>query len=169
MTGWPGSPVGTKICGSPLHPGFMAWHEPPMAPVNSPSIPGPAPTWLGRAFHGLTWKRLGIFCAMIALPMLGHAVSRLFLPDKTVAYALGTMPFFFIHLFVLFGSVWVAVTVASNLAPAQTVPRVVALVAAVVVGLVIGVGVADRGVIRIPSCFPRQRRTNRRCSRKSRQ
>jgi signal transduction histidine kinase len=123
-----------------------------MALVNSPSTQGPAPTGLARAFRGLTWKRLGIFCAMVALPTLGHAVSRMFLPDKTVAYALGTMPFFFIHLFVLFGSVWVAVIVASNQAPARTVPRVVALVAAVVVGLIVGVAVT-RGVID-PLLFP---------------
>ena len=97
-----------------------------------------AGTWAARSFRGLSWKRFGIFCAIIALPALGHAVSRMFWPDKTLADGLATVPPFFLHLLVFFGAVWVAVVVATNWAPARTGPRVLALAVAVVVGLLVG-------------------------------
>ena len=103
-----------------------------------PSPPLRARAWLARTFHGLSWKRFGIFCAIVALPTVGHAISRMFWPDKTVLDALGTMPQFYVHLLVFFGSVWVAVVVASNWAPARTGPRTVALAAAVLAGLLLG-------------------------------
>jgi hypothetical protein len=110
-----------------------------MTPQTSPSSPPlPVRAWLARTFHGLSWKRLGIFLAIVALPTAGHVISRSFMPDKTLAVTAMVAPMFFTHLTVFFGAVWIVVVVASNWAPARTGPRVLALAAAVLVGLILG-------------------------------
>ncbi len=98
----------------------------------------PAPGWAARTFHGLTWKRLGIFCLIVAIPALGFVVSRTFFPGKSVGDVMRNVPAYFVHMFVFFGAVWVAVVVVGNWAPADTRWRTLALAGAAIAGLVIG-------------------------------
>ncbi len=102
------------------------------------STPRQAPAWLARSLRGLTWKRFGIFCLIIAVPALGHALSRYFRPESSATMILTSFYPYYVHLVVFFGAVWLAVIVASNWGPTQTGPRVLTLACAVIAGLVLG-------------------------------
>ncbi|MFO1314497.1 MAG: histidine kinase [Burkholderiales bacterium] len=94
---------------------------------------------LARSLRGLTRRRFALFLALVALAAVGHAIAMALMPDKGgVARAAKVFAWEFAYLSLFFGTVWVAVVIAGNLAPARTGPRVLALVAAVAVGLAAG-------------------------------
>ncbi|MEO8753350.1 MAG: hypothetical protein ABI624_11805, partial [Casimicrobiaceae bacterium] len=90
-----------------------------------------------RTFRGFTWTRLAIFCGVVSIACVGHAVTNLLMPDRTLLSAAKSFVWQFFYLSLLFGAVWVAVIMVGNWAPKRTVPRVLALAAAVAVGLVL--------------------------------
>ena len=93
---------------------------------------------MARSLRGVTWKRFGLFCAIVAVPALGQAIHNSLLPEKSIQNAPVAFLKHYLHLFLFFGTVWFAVLVAGNWMPARTGPRVLALVGAVVLGLVAG-------------------------------
>ncbi len=106
------------------------------APVPARAARGSA---LARTFRGLTRRRFALFLALVALAAVGHAIAMTLMPDKGgIARAAKVFAWEFAYLSLFFGTVWVAVVIAGNWAPARTGPRVLALVAAVVVGLAAG-------------------------------
>ena len=107
-------------------------------PVRAPRA-GPAGRALARSFRGLTRRRLALFCALVALAAVGHAIAMALMPDRGgLLRGAKVFAWEFAYLSLFFGTVWVAVVVAGNWAPARTGLRVAALVAAVVVGLAAG-------------------------------
>jgi len=94
------------------------------------------PAALARSLRGLTRRRLALFVALVALAAVGHAIAMALMPDKGGPMrAAKVFAWEFAYLSLFFGTVWVAVVVAGNWAPARTGPRVLALAAAVAVGL----------------------------------
>ena len=89
-----------------------------------------------RALRGFTPKRFAIFCGLVAMTAIGHGITNYLFPDKTLTGALKAAAFQFGYMFALFGMVWVAVVIASNLAPPRTLPKLLVLAAAVAVALV---------------------------------
>ena len=108
------------------------------APVPSSNDARSARGVWARTLRGFTWKRLAIFCGIVAVPAVGHGIVNLLLPERTLFTAGRAFAWQYLYLFVFFGTVWVAVVVAGNWAPARTGPRVLALVGAVVAGLIVG-------------------------------
>jgi sensor histidine kinase YesM len=109
--------------------------------TSTASVAHPAPSkrgWLARSFSGITWKRFAIFCGIVAVTAIGHAVANLLMPDKTLLQVARAFVWQYLYLLIFFGTVWVAVVVAGNWAPVRTGPRVLALVGAVVAGLLVG-------------------------------
>ena len=92
---------------------------------------------VARTLHGFTWRRFGLFCGIVAVAACGHAIMR-YLTGKPWSGVLGAFAMQYAYLFLFFGSVWSAVVVAGNWAPARTGPRVAALACAVLVGLALG-------------------------------
>jgi sensor histidine kinase YesM len=96
-----------------------------------------APGFWSRTLRGFTWNRLAIFCGVVSVACIGHAVTNLLMPDRTLLTAAKAFVWQFFYLSLLFGSVWIAVVMVGNWAPERTGPRVLALVAAVAAGLVL--------------------------------
>lgn len=93
---------------------------------------------LARTFRGLTWRRFGILCAVVALAVLGHTVASFLMRDHSWSKVAQSFAWEYTHLFVFFGTVWTAVVIAGNWAPAATGPRIAVLAVAVAMGLLAG-------------------------------
>ena len=96
------------------------------------------PGFRARTARGFTLKRFAIFCGIIAMASVGHSISVMLMPAKTLADAAQAFTWEYAYLFVLFGTVWVTVVAVDNRASTRTVPRVLALVGAVAAGLIAG-------------------------------
>jgi sensor histidine kinase YesM len=94
--------------------------------------------WSARTFRGFTWKRFAVFCAIVGIAALGHAVGTYLAPGKTLSDGVQAFVHQCAHLFIFFGTVWGTVVAVGNWAPARTGPRVLTLAGAVAAGLVIG-------------------------------
>jgi signal transduction histidine kinase len=94
--------------------------------------------WLARTFRGITWKRFGIFCGVVAVTATGHGIANYLMPGKTLAGATEALTWQYGYMFLFFGAVWIAVVVGSNWAPARTGPRIAVLMVAVAAGLLVG-------------------------------
>jgi hypothetical protein len=95
-------------------------------------------SWSARTFRGFTRKRLGVFCAIVGIAALGHGIGVYLVPGKTLSDGMLAFLRQCVLLSIFFGTVWCAVVVAGNWAPARTGPRVLTLVGAVAAGLIIG-------------------------------
>jgi len=95
------------------------------------------PGFVARTLRGFTLKRFGLFCAVVAVAAIGHAMAQ-YLSDRTVAASAKSFAVQYVHLFIFFGTVWMAVVAIGNWAPTSTIPRVVVLLGAVIIGLAIG-------------------------------
>ena len=77
---------------------------------------------VNRTLHGFTLRRFGLFCGIVAIAASGHAVMRHLIGkpwgDVVAAFAMQ-----YAYLFLFFGTVWAAVVVAGNWAPAVREPN----------------------------------------------
>jgi len=92
---------------------------------------------VARTLHGFTLRRFAIFCGIVAVAACGHAIMR-YLTGKPWGGVLAAFAMQYAYLFLFFGSVWAAVVVAGNWAPARTASRIAVLAVAVLVGLALG-------------------------------
>src|SRR6186713_347366 len=92
---------------------------------------------VARTLHGFTLRRFALFCGIVAVAACGHAIMR-YLTGKPWNGVLAAFAMQYAYLFLFFGSVWAAVVVGGNWAPARTAPRIAVLAVAVVVGLAVG-------------------------------
>lgn len=123
---------------NPVPPGHPPGAGAPVTP--QATIPGTAAPAgrLARTFRGFTWRRFGILCAVVAVTVVGHAVSSFLMKDHSWLKAGQAFAWQYGHMLAFFGTVWVAVVIGGNWAPARTGPRIAVLTAAVAAGLIAG-------------------------------
>ncbi len=98
-----------------------------------------APGRLARAFHGITLKRVAVFCGIVAMTAVGSGMTTVLMAGKGLTPGLWAFAWQYAHHLPLFSSTGIAVVVAGNWAPTRTGPRVLAFASAVVVGMLVGV------------------------------
>ena len=97
-----------------------------------------ARSWLTHSLRGVTWRRFGLLCAIVAVPAIGHAVNVALWPDKSWREMPLALVEKYVYFFLFFGPVWISVVVVGNWMPERTGARVLTLIGAVAIGLAAG-------------------------------
>jgi len=99
--------------------------------------PGRIPALIARSFHGLTWKRVGVFCLIPAFGNIGTVVEPLWAGKGGIEAALRFLSFYG-HFFLGFAPGLLAIIVADNWLPRQIRGRALLLMAAFAFGALLG-------------------------------